>query len=143
MEKTGSPNKRETIKGVTMCNRDVRVLILAAVTVAAILIAGCAAKDIQGKAYTTLSMSSATYDFALSMAGGIYGTGALTDDQKNEIIRLGRIYKNAHNATVRALIRYNRTGAMSDQRDYLSELSNASLFLADMLSYINPLIEKE
>lgn len=100
----------------------------------AFLVGGCASMD--RTAYQSLSISKTTYDTALKVAADLYSKGEITDAQKAEVIRLGKIYKGAHNTAVKSFLEFKQSGAVVSEMTYLEQLSIASATLVDLLEYI-------
>lgn len=105
------------------------------------ILAACETATIQTRTYKTLSISQTTYDTLLSAAGDLYKQGKIDEVQKEEIVQIGKIYKQFHNAAVGALLKFNESGKLEDQESYLYNLSMASNTLAQLITYVRPLIE--
>lgn len=65
--------------------------------------------------FRTLSVSKATYDTVLTAAGDLYREGKLTDEQKQEFIDVGEIYRDAHQTAADAMIAYMTTDSAEDK----------------------------
>lgn len=105
-----------------------------------LLIAACAtfARD----SYRTLSTSKSADEVALSAIGDLYKQGFVTDVQKTKAVELGRIYKQAHNSAVETLAAFVEQGGQANQQAYLTAAASAAASLAELLSYINPILTK-
>jgi len=91
--------------------------------------------------YKVLSISFQTYDTVLSSIADLYKQGHISEVQKEKIISAGNVYKESHNTVVSALLTYKSTEALSDEANYLSAMSVASLALADLIRIATPLLE--
>jgi hypothetical protein len=121
-------------------------IIIILCIVAVVVLNNCSA-TMQQRTYQTLSVSQTSYDAILTKANQLYQQGKITDEQKDKIISLGRVYMNAHNTAVDYLLLYEQMKASKDQigtlkaeRDYLNQMAAVSLLLADFIDYATPLI---
>ena len=120
-----------------MLKRSLPVLLV----ISMILVIGCVSTQTQTEAYKTLLVSQTTYDTTLTIAADLYKQGKLTDEQKATIIQYGNQYKQFHNAAVGALLRFHESNDSSDEADYLKNISLASAWLVEMLTFIQPYLE--
>jgi len=93
--------------------------------------------------FDTLSVSKATYESTLSIAGDLYKQGLMSEAQKNEAVRYGDLYRQVHNESVSALLAYKTSGASSDKEKYLHSMSNVSARLSMLIEYMKPFILKK
>jgi hypothetical protein len=84
--------------------------------------------------YRTLAISNQTYDTTLTAMGALYKEGKITEEQKNEIIDLGRQYKKAHNDAVDIVVAYEEAGGVGDKDAVSAAVLKASGALADLIS---------
>lgn len=96
---------------------------------------GCASQTSMQNAYNTADMSKLAYDTAMKSAAMAYEDGLIDDQQKNEIIKTGQIYMDAHNAMVEALEAYLNNP--DKQQAYLDAYTIASQELLKLLNLIN------
>ena len=116
-----------------------KVGILAIVLALVFLVGGCSTFD--KTTYQTLSISKTTYDTAMKVAADLYSKGAITDVQKTEVIRLGRIYKGAHNIAVTSFLAFKQSGTPATEMTYLAQLSAAAAAMVELLEYVYSLKE--
>lgn len=76
-----------------MKTRFLSILLVAVFTVSLSLVAGCT--DYTKTAYRTVATASITYDAIMNAAGDAYRAGALSDDQKDQIIVYGKAAEGA------------------------------------------------
>ena len=91
--------------------------------------------------YKLLKVSNISYDTAMKTAADLYVQGRITNDQKAEIIKIGKIFAGAHNAAVDALASYEETKSASEQEKMSVQIAIASKALGDMLALIKPYLE--
>lgn len=87
-------------------------------------------------AYKSLSVSKVTYDSALSTAADLYAKDILSEDERENVIKYARIYKDAHNSAVMALLKYERTNDPEAKKEYYEEMSVAAEFLSKILDLV-------
>lgn len=87
-------------------------------------------------AYKSLSVSKVTYDSALSTAADLYEKGILDEEDRAIVIKYGRLYKQAHNSAVMALLKYERTNDPEIKDEYYKEMDAASEFLSKILEIV-------
>ena len=66
-------------------------------------------------AYRTLGVASVSYDVAMKSAAELYEEGAITDEQKADIIKVGNAYYDAYESAIDALIAYSRTDGAEEK----------------------------
>jgi len=93
--------------------------------------------------YKLLSISNVSYDTAMKTAADLYGQKRITDEQKAEIIKIGKTFAGAHNAAVEALASYEETKAVSEQEKMSAQIEIASKALAELLNLIKPYLTKD
>ena len=93
--------------------------------------------------YKLLTVSNVSYDTAMKTAADLYSQKRITDEQKAEIIKIGKTFAEAHNAAVEALASYEETKAVSEQEKMSAQISIASNALAEILNLIKPYLTKD
>jgi len=93
--------------------------------------------------FDTLSVSKATYDSTLNVAGDLYKQGLMSEEQKTEAIKIGNVYMVTHNEAVNALLNYKMLATDQNKDIYLKSAADVSARLADLLEYLKPIILKE
>ena len=93
--------------------------------------------------YKLLTVSNVSYDTAMKTAADLYVQERITDDQKAEIIKIGKIFAAAHNAAIESLARYEETKAVSEQEKMSKQITMASGALAEILNLIKPYLMEE
>ena len=86
-----------------------RALKVPLILLLALMLLSCA-NSFTKNAFDTLSISKETYNSTLSIAGDLYKQGLMSEEQKNEAIKLGNAYKLVHNEAVGALLNYKTSG---------------------------------
>ena len=122
--------------------KKVRISIVSIVSLLIVfffLAGGCSTFD--KTTYQTLTISKTTYDTAMKVAADLHSKGAVTDAQKAEIIRLGKIYKGAHNTVVKSFEAFKQSGTPATEMTYLAQLSVAAAAMVDLLEYVYSLKE--
>ena len=88
--------------------------------------------------YKLLTVSNVSYDTAMKTAADLYAQKRITDEQKAEIIKIGKTFAGAHNAATDMLLRYEETKAVSEQEKMSSQIAIASEALSEILNLIKP-----
>ena len=115
--------------------------VIAAVVLVLALSVGCSTFD--KTAYQSLSISKTTYDTAMKIAADLYSKEVISDKEKGEVIRLGRIYKGAHNTAVQSFLDFKKSGSQASELTYIETLSWAASALVDLLDYVYYLERRE
>lgn len=110
--------------------------LLIGVLILALMLAACA--TFTRDAYRAGAVSKGAYELVMSGMGDLYKAGLIKESVKNETIRIGKAYKDAHNASIEALARYKENGAPQDKQAYLTLAAEASTVLAGLLNYARP-----
>ena len=120
-----------------------RALKVPLILLLALMLLSCA-NSFTKNAFDTLSISKETYNSTLSIAGDLYKQGLMSEEQKNEAIKLGNAYKLVHNEAVGALLNYKTSGYTEESKEsYLNLMKDVSARLANLLDYLKPFILKE
>ena len=93
--------------------------------------------------YKLLTVSKVSYDTAMKTAADLYSQKRITDEQKAEIIKIGKTFAGAHNTAVEALARYEETKAVVEQQKMSEQIAIASEALAEILNLIKPYLLTE
>ena len=93
--------------------------------------------------YKLLTVSDVSYDTAMKTAADLYAQKRITDEQKAEIIKIGKTFSRAHNAAVNVLLRYKETKNTADQEKMSEQIAIASTALSEILNLIKPYLIKE
>jgi len=93
--------------------------------------------------YKLLTVSNVSYDTAMKTAADLYAQKRITDEQKAEIIKIGKTFAGAHNAAVEALARYEETKALAEQEKMSQQIAIASEALSQILNLIKPYLTKK
>lgn len=101
----------------------------------AFVLASCGASLVQ-TSYKSLTISKTTYDVSLSLASDLYKRGLMTEDQKNEAIKYGDLYKRVHNEATTALLKYKISGLEEDKDAYLKLAIDLAARLATLVDYV-------
>ena len=120
--------------------------MIAFLCLAAIIIPGQGCAYNMGLVQTTyklLTVSNISYDTAMKTAADLYAQKRITEEQKAEIIKIGKTFAGAHNAAVEALASYEETKAVSEQEKMSIQIVMASEALAEILNLIKPYLLKE
>ena len=105
-----------------------------------LLIASCA--GFSQSAYKGLVLSYHTYDGVLSSMGSLYKEGKVSEEQKAEAIKLGRVYAKAHNEAVGALATYEEAGGEANKDAYKVAAVAMGDALSALIAYARPIIER-
>lgn len=95
---------------------------------------GCA--TFESNAYKTLTISKTTYDTAMKLSAELYSKGQMSEAQKGEVIRLGKIYKGAHNTAVASFLEFKQSSTNAAEMTYIAQFSAAAAALVDLLDYV-------
>ena len=93
--------------------------------------------------YKLLTVSNVSYDTAMKTAADLYSQKRITDEQKAEIIKIGKTFAGAHNAAVEALASYEETKAVAEQEKMSAQIAIASKALAELLNLVKPYLTKD
>ena len=117
-----------------------RLITLSIILVLVLSLVACA--TFTRDTYRTLGASKSADEIALSSMGDLYKQGLISTAQKDKAVELGRIYKKAHNSAVETLAVFVEQGGESNKQACLNAAANAAAALADLLAYINPILQK-
>ncbi len=93
--------------------------------------------------YKVLSISNLSYDTGMKVVADLDKRGLLPQDKKAEILVAARIFANAHNVAVMALVKYKETQNLADQELVEKQIALASEAIANLMLLITPyLLEK-
>ena len=73
-----------------------------------VLLGGCTDKDVVKNGWKALSVSATTYNTVMESAGKLYKEGKLSEEKKEVLVNIGKIYTGAYKASVDALETYDR-----------------------------------
>ena len=93
--------------------------------------------------YKLLTVSNVSYDTAMKTVADLYSQKRITDEQKAEIIKIGKTFAGAHNAAVEALASYEETKAVAEQEKMSAQIAIASKALAELLNLVKPYLTKD
>ena len=93
--------------------------------------------------YKLLTVSNVSYDTAMKTVADLYSQKRITDEQKVEIIKIGKTFAGAHNAAVEALASYEETKAVAEQEKMSAQIAIASKALAELLNLVKPYLTKD
>ena len=87
--------------------------------------------------YVALSVSKVSYDKAMLSVADFQKQGLVTTQQREEINKVAKIFKEAHNTLVDALEVYARTGATVDKEKVITAMSLATSKWSQVAKLIN------
>lgn len=87
--------------------------------------------------YVALSISKVSYDKAMISVTDFQKQGLVTTQQREEINKVAKIFKEAHNVLVDALEVYARTGLAVDKEKVITAMSLATSKWAQVAKLIN------
>jgi hypothetical protein len=100
-----------------------------------VVLAACASFD--QNAYKSLRIAKTSYDTTLSALGDLYKAGKLSEAQKDNIIKVAKVYFVAYQAAVRAYEVYHNTPSVENKDQLIALMTYA----ADKLGELLPLIQ--
>lgn len=106
------------------------------------LLVGCA-NDFIINSYQSLSVSKEAYESTMTLAGDLYKQKVISEETKDRLIEIGRIYKFIHNEAVSALIQYQNSRNEQDKQVYLNAAQDVSKRLSELLTILKPYLLKE
>ena len=74
-----------------------------------VLLGGCTDKDVVKNGWKALSVSATTYNTVMESSGKLYREGKLSEEKKEMLVNIGKIYTGAYKASVDALETYDKT----------------------------------
>jgi len=104
------------------------------VCIIGLFMAGCA--SFTKNTYRALSVAKETREVGLSSMGDLYRQGKITEEQKDEIIKVGNEYRDAYLIAVDALVAYVTTEKAEDKtklQTAMREFSTVSIKLTQLL----------
>jgi len=119
-----------------------RALKVPLILLLALILLSCASSFTKN-AFDSLSISKETYSSTLSISGDLYKQGLMSEEQKNEAIKLGNAYKLVHNEAVSALLNYKMLKDQNSKDLYLQSAADVSARLANLLNYLRPIVIKK
>ena len=87
--------------------------------------------------YVALSFSKVGYDKAMTSVADLQRQGFITLQQREEINKVAKIFKEAHNTLVDALEVYARTGLAGDKDKVLTAMTSATSKWSQVAKLIN------
>lgn len=87
--------------------------------------------------YVTLNESRDLYTNAMSGVASLQTQGLITQPQRDEINKVAKIYKEAHNSAVDALSTYKKTALAADKDKVIVALGEAAAKWAQVAKFIN------
>lgn len=90
-----------------------------------------------------LTVSNVSYDTAMKTVADLYMQKRITIEQKAEIIKIGKTFAKAHNASVEALACYEETKSLAEQEKMSAQISMATKALTELLDLIKPYLTKD
>lgn len=115
---------------------------IAVILLVCLLFAGCTS-DFIVNSYQSLSVSKEAYESTMTLAGDLYKQKVITEETKDRLIEIGRIYKFIHNEAVSALIQYQNSQNKQDKQRYLNTAQDVSKRLSELLTVLKPYLLKE
>ena len=73
-----------------------------------VLLGGCTDKDVVKNGWKALSVSATTYNTVMESSGKLYKAGKLSEEKKELMVNIGKIYTGAYKASVDALESYDK-----------------------------------
>lgn len=115
--------------------KQIKLLTIITVMIGMVSLAACA--GLIKNTYVTLSVSKVSYDKAMLSVADYQKQGLITPQQREEINRVAKVFKEAHNTLVDALEVYARTGTASDKEKVLTAMTSASTKWSQVAKLIN------
>lgn len=106
-----------------------------------IFLIGCAYNtSLTNTSYNTLKVSKTTYETTMQIVSDLYKQGNLSEEKKEEIIKVAGKYKKAHNEAVQALKTYKELKDKDSMRTLENKVILTSQSLRKLLHLIEPYI---
>lgn len=115
---------------------------LTVIAVTCLLLVGCTNAFIVNS-YQSLSVSKEAYESTMTLAGDLYKQKVISEETKDQLIEIGRMYKFIHNEAVSALIQYQNSQNKQDKQVYLNAAQDVSKRLSELLTILKPYLLKE
>ena len=109
------------------------LFLVTAVIMAVVMSCGTFIKN----TYVSLSISKSVYDKAMTSVADLQRQGLVTIQQREEINKVARVFKEAHNTLVDALEVYARTGLAIDKEKVMSAMTSAASKWSQVAKLIN------
>jgi len=87
--------------------------------------------------FVSLSISKSMYDKAMLSVADLQKQGLVTTQQREEINKVAKVFKEAHNTLVDALEVYARTGLAGDKEKVLTTMTVAASKWSQVAKLIN------
>lgn len=117
---------------------------LSMVVILALVLTACATSpSLINTTYDLLAGSKESYDTSMRVAADLYAQGELTLEQKQDVLKVGKVYHDAHNAAVEALASYAETGNLEDQERLEKQIAIASSALSKIFKIVRPYLEED
>jgi len=100
-----------------------------------ILLVGCA--SFTKTSYVTLNESKDLYYMAMDSVANLQAQKLITAQQRENINKYAKIYKEAHNTAVTALSVYKQTGLAADKDKVITAIAQAAASWAQVAKLIN------
>ena len=107
--------------------------IMLAITLLAVV--GCA--GLIKNSYTSLAVSKTTYYTAMGAVADFQAQGLISQTQRDQINKVAKIFKDAHNVATDALEVYKKTSSVGDKEKLITAIASAASKWADVARLIN------
>ena len=92
------------------------------------LSSGCSDKDVIKNGWRALAVSATTYNAVMETSGKLYKEGKLSEEKKNLLVNVGKIYTGSYNTATDALAAYEKVVSAGGSSD--SVLTAKTVFKA-------------
>jgi len=109
------------------------------IVMALVFMVGCVGEkltrdDIIQDSRTVLKLSRITYYSTLREIGVLYKMGAIDDAVRQDVIDIGRKFKDAHNLAVSAIRAFDKSGAVSDEAEFTAAFKESLKFYTEFMA---------
>lgn len=118
------------------------LLILMAILVMAMAFTACNEQDFTTDAYRTLTVSKEFRDTALSSLGDLHRQGLISEEVKDEAIRIGDAYMRAHQLAVDAVVVYSSSKTAENRMTAEEALTTAAGLYGELAALVTPYLGK-
>jgi hypothetical protein len=112
-----------------------KLKVLFAISICLLFLASCA--SFVKNTYVTLNESKDLYTVAMTSVASLQAQKLITQAQRDEINKVAKIYKEAHNTAVDALATYKKTESAADKDKVIVALGEAAAKWAQVARLIN------
>ena len=117
------------------------VLLLMAILAAAMVFPACN-EDFTTEAYRTLAVSKEFRETALTSLGDLYRQGLISEEVKEDAIRMGDDYMRAHQFAVDAILLYSSSKTEENRLTAEEALESAVQLYGDLMTLTTPYLVK-